>query len=665
MAKKIRFPLVLAEGAQVRSIEELQEHFDLEAVLKYYNDGKLLTWLEDRYLEEEATAIRALNETAPDFQRQLCEILGCEYSGADEDLEAIRIHQERLFRLRTVTDEDEFLQNINRVAFNQEDLADLLDEKPSAVYLCREEGEDFTFTIPYSCQGITYYGIPCKGKLPQVRVARNTWDKLEELDIHFHSCDLQKPTAEQVEPDELEGIREEPVQRFFQQLLQKSACGSNTELTASFSLFLPGQLDKRAAFQGTVEQLKEKAAELVQKAVTGESDAGNETGFISGLKIEGDGLTCQLRMRSDFSAKAQIQGLHIERGADGGRSIYADLLHPVRLNGRKYRSVQILTAEIFQSLDLLKGSEVEVFCLGDLPPAIRVYERGYGKTLRCPHCGSRFVVRDDRVFCENPVCIDRLHGRIYRFLQKLELPYNKFFVQRMIRELPIKSIKDLFQINSAMLEQYHLNITEFCDFSEDLRRAVSSAPLHVLLGGLGIPELGQNRAKNIVARLNSTNVHDVWGAIMRSLSTLDKQMFETAVDPTYSKIIQRWLRCDPRTVDIFREDIIELQKYINCNDSTGIKSILGPGARIGTDGFEFSGAWHQLFTAKHFTRIEFIHSGTKACWYSHADNCRYSHTEIDAVVVPHIRYGGGIMEYAKQNDIPIFTTKEFLSIFQE
>ena len=43
MAKKIRFPLKLAEGAEARTLDELREHFDLQAVLEYYKNGKLLT----------------------------------------------------------------------------------------------------------------------------------------------------------------------------------------------------------------------------------------------------------------------------------------------------------------------------------------------------------------------------------------------------------------------------------------------------------------------------------------------------------------------------------------------------------------------------------------------------------------------------------------------
>lgn len=108
MGKKIRFPLKLSEGAEVRTLEELREHFDLEAVLEYYKNGKLLTWLEDRYLEGEAEAVQALDEASPDFQRRLCEVFQVEYTGGDIDLEAIERRQERLKRLRSITDEAEY-----------------------------------------------------------------------------------------------------------------------------------------------------------------------------------------------------------------------------------------------------------------------------------------------------------------------------------------------------------------------------------------------------------------------------------------------------------------------------------------------------------------------------------------------------------------------------
>ena len=179
MAKKIRFPLKLAEGKEVRTLEELQEHFDLEAVLEYYKSGKLLTWLEDRYLEGEAEAIRALDETVPDFQRQLCAVFQVEYVGDDVDMEEIEYRQERLKRLRTITNENEYIQNIDSVAFDQEELADLLDEGAEVIYLCGT-----SFHIPISQKNIMYIGI----NKPVVHLSGNIPGDMQETGIICENC---------------------------------------------------------------------------------------------------------------------------------------------------------------------------------------------------------------------------------------------------------------------------------------------------------------------------------------------------------------------------------------------------------------------------------------------------------------------------------------------
>lgn len=176
MGKKIRFPLKLAEGTEVRTLDELREHFDLQAILEYYKNGKLLTWLEDRYLEGEAEAIQALDESAPDFQRRLCEIFQVEYTGDDVDLEAIERRQERLKRLRSITDDAEYIQNIDRVAFDQEELADLLDEGEEKIYLCEEH-----FTVPASRKGVSYVGI----NNPAVHISGKVTEDVAELGIEF------------------------------------------------------------------------------------------------------------------------------------------------------------------------------------------------------------------------------------------------------------------------------------------------------------------------------------------------------------------------------------------------------------------------------------------------------------------------------------------------
>lgn len=55
MAKTVKFNLIM-DNHPVRNIEGLQEHFSIEDMLKYYENGLLIRWLNVRgyynYLEE-------------------------------------------------------------------------------------------------------------------------------------------------------------------------------------------------------------------------------------------------------------------------------------------------------------------------------------------------------------------------------------------------------------------------------------------------------------------------------------------------------------------------------------------------------------------------------------------------------------------------------------
>ena len=177
--KKIRYPLEMSDGTQVRSLEELKEHFDLEAVLGYYKSGKLLPWLNDRYLEDEAEAVSALDENAPDFQKQLCAVFGVEFQGEEMDLEEIELRQERLKRLRQFTDEEAYIEHIDQVVFDQDDLLDLLDEGVETIYLCGEK-----FSVPASQKGKTYIGI----NQPEVKISGKY--TLDDLGIQFENCSV-------------------------------------------------------------------------------------------------------------------------------------------------------------------------------------------------------------------------------------------------------------------------------------------------------------------------------------------------------------------------------------------------------------------------------------------------------------------------------------------
>lgn len=62
MAKTIKFNLIL-DNHPVRNIEELQEHFSIEDMLKYFENGLLLRWLKVRGYEKEYMSVENIDKS--------------------------------------------------------------------------------------------------------------------------------------------------------------------------------------------------------------------------------------------------------------------------------------------------------------------------------------------------------------------------------------------------------------------------------------------------------------------------------------------------------------------------------------------------------------------------------------------------------------------------
>ena len=202
MAKKIRFPLQM-NGTDVRTIEELRENFDLSSVLGYLTNGKLVTWLEDRYYDNEAMAVRALSTDETDLNQKLMSILGVSDDVKTEeiDLEEIQRRNEKLMLLRQITDDEEIIDNVDCVAFNQDELYDILDDGKETIYLCQSE-----FEVPLSVQNKIYIGL----ENPKVKLRQTESVNLDTLNVRFKnvlfSDELSPELAEKICEDESEKI---------------------------------------------------------------------------------------------------------------------------------------------------------------------------------------------------------------------------------------------------------------------------------------------------------------------------------------------------------------------------------------------------------------------------------------------------------------------------
>jgi len=60
MAKTVKFNLIL-DGCPVRNIEGLREHFSIEDIIEYYNNGLLEKWLTVREYKAELEKVKAIN----------------------------------------------------------------------------------------------------------------------------------------------------------------------------------------------------------------------------------------------------------------------------------------------------------------------------------------------------------------------------------------------------------------------------------------------------------------------------------------------------------------------------------------------------------------------------------------------------------------------------
>ena len=189
--KGIKFALELKDGAEVRDMDELREHFDLEKIIGYYQDGKLITWLEHRFYDDEADEIRSLSGNEPDLGKRLCDILGAEYTEIG-DMETIAWRKERLDHLKQYTADPEILNRVDVVAFDQKDLEDIVrEEDTDIIYLCQNK-----FTFPSGIlrkKNMRYVGI---GKNVEVKAEMPNGTSFSDLKISLENIIVNEVCTE-------------------------------------------------------------------------------------------------------------------------------------------------------------------------------------------------------------------------------------------------------------------------------------------------------------------------------------------------------------------------------------------------------------------------------------------------------------------------------------
>ena len=299
MKKKIKLPLEMADGVKVRTLDELKDNWSLEKVVENYLNGRLATWLNDRYYTELAEQVNALAEVQDNtaLQKELCRIFDVDFADEEDiDVDAVNERNRKLDVLRQHTADDAVLKNVDSVAFDQEELGDILDAGENIIYLFNN-----TFSIPLSVKNKKYIGV---GKVECIIHSKDVVD-FAELGIEFENVVFDEKyikIEEEESPSEFynEGCKYFEAKQYKEALecFKKAASKNHAD-----ALFYVGKIYDLAL---GIEQDYRLAAEYYSKAVS--FNSGKAANNLANMYKNGDGLEKDMKKAIELYKK----------GIDGG-----------------------------------------------------------------------------------------------------------------------------------------------------------------------------------------------------------------------------------------------------------------------------------------------------------------------------------------------------------
>lgn len=173
----------------IRSLEELREHFCLGQVVSAFLDGSLERWLLDCFYEKQAELVAELHHADRfEVKMELCRILGVDYVAAGFLTKAQQADYERKCRLiGQYSDDPELLQHTFDTATNQSELAEYLHDGKRRIYLCGA-----SFHVPITVSNVHYIGIGS----PKMEAAF-TEEQYRRAGITFEGIDLPTTISEE------------------------------------------------------------------------------------------------------------------------------------------------------------------------------------------------------------------------------------------------------------------------------------------------------------------------------------------------------------------------------------------------------------------------------------------------------------------------------------
>lgn len=292
--------------------------------------------------------------------------------------------------------------------------------------------------------------------------------------------------------------------------------GERMEYIQSFGI-VPKDMAPRKVIKGNFDELLDKIVKQYNRLI----DIRPELSYpVDGMvitvynddyqtRLGRNGRTNRFQIAMKFdpaSATAIVDHLDLEAGDKGYRTIQVYFKEDAIIDGVRYDHVPVLSAALFDELELCENSEVKVHRVGDVIPSITKVTDGNGvkmkKPEKCPVCGSKLLYIAKKLYCDNPDCAANIAGKFNNFFKTLDLDdYSDSFAKALV-DGGIRTIKDMIELTPGKLAKIGLTGKRAEAFPKAVKAALETEPDYVVVAALGIPNVGKERAKKLLSAVS-------------------------------------------------------------------------------------------------------------------------------------------------------------------
>ncbi|WP_300944129.1 hypothetical protein [uncultured Duncaniella sp.] len=339
-------------------------------------------------------------------------------------------------------------------------------------------------------------------------------------------------------------------------------------------------------------------------------------------------------------AEATVTGIFLDNGLKGYRTIQVQLEHPVFIDGVRYDHVPVTTLPAYAKLGLRQGSKVTIGRTGDVIPSITVDVEGNGFKLdppeRCPSCGKKMIIRNQKLFCDNIECESNVVGKFIGFFDRMGMVgYSESFATMLHDTMGCKNLADVLKLTDASFKEKGVGLYLAMGFAVKLKEAIAAHRDYEVVGAMGLPGIGPEKAKVLLEDLDLIN--NYWRVTSLAVGRSQKLSAAClrAVGPKLAESLESAIRSKE-----FYQEIITIAPLVE-----KITEDFSKGTRVGHTGITLSQETLTLCESLGYTVVD--------------------GKSFDILITGSMGSTSDKMERAKKMKLPIYTEDDFVKIYRK